>query len=261
MPVNFEELDYRQTAIGELSLRRRRVLSMGGADVYEVKLNDHLLMSSLVNQSEIALADLGLRDLSGAHLDVVVGGLGLGYTAGAALKHPGVASVLVIESMTAVIDWHKRGLVPLGNQLIHDERCRLIRGDFFALAVATDQGFDPQSPGRQFHAILLDIDHSPNSLLHTSHAAFYTPDGLSRLAKHLHPGGALALWSADPPDDTVLGLLDTTFVNTNAHAVRFHNPLLDSDDINTVYVGRTDLGSRPLGRMGPVESDTRPPGR
>ena len=241
MSVNFEELDYSQTAIGELSLRRRRVLSMGGAEVYEVKINDRLLMSSLVNQSEIALADLGLRDLSDPRLDVVVGGLGLGYTAIAALKHPGVASVLVIEYVTEVIDWHKRGLVPMGNQLMGDKRCRLINGDFFALAATTDQGFDPQSSGRQFHAILLDIDHSPSSFLHTSHGAFYTPDGLSRLAKHLHPGGVFALWSAVPPEDAVLKLLDTTFVNTNAHAVQFHNPLLKSDDINTVYVGRAAL--------------------
>ena len=241
MPVNFEELDYCQTTLGELSLRRRRVLSMGGAEVYEVKINDLLLMSSLVNQSEIALADLGLRDLGGANLDVVVGGLGLGYTASAALKRPDVASVLVIEYVIEVIDWHERGLVPLGNQLIGDERCRLINGDFFALAATTDQGFDPQSSGRQFHAILLDIDHSPSSFLHPSHAAFYTPDGLSQLVKHLHPGGAFALWSAAPPEDAVLQLLDTTFVKPKAHAVQFHNPLLNSDDINTVYVGRADL--------------------
>lgn len=240
MAINFEELEYHETAIGALSLRRRRVLSMGGAEVYEVKVGDRLLMSSMVNQSEIALADLGLRDLSGANLDVVIGGLGLGYTAGAALKCPGVASVLVVEYVAEVIDWHKRGLVPMGNQLVSNERCRLIHGDFFELAATTDQGFDPISPGRKFHAILLDIDHSPSSVLRTSHSAFYTPDGLGRLARHLHPEGGLALWSADPPEDSVLKLLGTTFVNTQAHAVHFHNPLLNSDDINTVYVGRTE---------------------
>ncbi|MDH3582590.1 MAG: spermidine synthase [Phycisphaerae bacterium] len=244
MSANFEELDYCRTAIGELSLRRRRVMSMGGAEVYEVKIDNQLLMSSVVNQSEIALAELGLCDLGGTELDVVVGGLGLGYTAAAALKHPGVSSVLVIEYLAQVIGWHERGLVPLGGQLTSNERCRLIHGDFFELASTPDTGFDPHAPGRRFHAILLDIDHSPSSVLHASHAGFYTPDGLSRLVRHLHPGGVLALWSADPPEDDVLRLLDTAFVSANAHPVHFHNPLLNSDDVNTVYVGRTDSGSR-----------------
>src|SRR6187401_1297178 len=113
---DFEELDYRSTALGELSLRRRRMLSLEGREVYEVKLGDEFLMSSLFHEGEIALATLGLAGLGksrlpgavdrnapldarlDAHLDVVVGGLGLGYTAAAALDYPGVRSVLVIEA-------------------------------------------------------------------------------------------------------------------------------------------------------------------
>ncbi len=71
-------------------------------------------MSSLFHEVEVALADLGLAALDGPDLDVVVGGLGLGYTAVAALKHTTVHSLLVVEALDAVIDWHKRGLVPLG---------------------------------------------------------------------------------------------------------------------------------------------------
>src|SRR6266404_2443617 len=78
MSLFFEELDYRPTPIGALSLRRRRELSLG-VDVFEIKLGDEYLMSSLFTASEIALARLGLAELSGADLDVVVGGLGLGY--------------------------------------------------------------------------------------------------------------------------------------------------------------------------------------
>ncbi len=76
MSVNFEELDYQRTALGELILRRRVALGMGGREVFEVKLNDEFLMSSLFHEGEVALTDLGLAELTGEAWDVVVGGLG-----------------------------------------------------------------------------------------------------------------------------------------------------------------------------------------
>src|SRR5476651_405395 len=94
----FEELDYQETPIGGLSLRRRRELTLG-IDVFEIKLGDDFLMSSLFTASEIALAQLGLTELSGDHLDVVVGGLGLGYTAQSVLEHKQVASLVVVEAL------------------------------------------------------------------------------------------------------------------------------------------------------------------
>lgn len=236
---DFEELDYRRTPLGELSLRRRRVLSLDGKEVFEVKLGDEFLMSSLFNEGEIALARLGLAGQDAAELDVVVGGLGLGYTAAAALDFPGVRSVLVIEALAEVIHWHQKGLVPLGARLTADPRCRLISGDFFALAGSAGQGFDHDAPGRRFHAVLLDVDHSPRNLLHARHGAFYEPAGLRNLARYLHPGGAFALWSNDPPDDEFLQSLASTFATSHAHVVKFHNPLQRREAANTVYVART----------------------
>ena len=160
-------------------------------------------MSSLFHEVEVALADLGLAALDPGEWDVVVGGLGLGYTAVAALQNPAVRELLVVDALEAVIDWHQRGLVPLGPQLTGDPRCRFVHGDFFALA-ASPAGFDPASPGRRFHAILLDIDHSPRHLLHPRHGTFYSPAGLRALAAHLQPDGVFALWSDDPPDDDFL---------------------------------------------------------
>src|SRR5687767_427534 len=98
MSKTFEELDYRQTELGELSLRRRQILSLDGLEVFEVKLGDSFLMSSLFHEVEVALADLGLAALERGELDVVVGGLGLGYTARAALKHAQVRSVVVVDA-------------------------------------------------------------------------------------------------------------------------------------------------------------------
>jgi spermidine synthase len=238
MGINFEELDYRRTDLGELILRRRRVPSLGDREVFEVKLGDEFLMSSLFNTGEIALAELGLAELDTAQLDVVVGGLGLGYTARAALDHPAVRSVLVIELLAEVIDWHQRGLVPLGEKLTADQRCRLINGDFFALANSPSQGFDPETPGRRFHAILLDIDHSPRHLLQPENSTFYEPAGLRRLTTHLHPDGVFALWSNDPPDDDFLAALNSTFAASQAHVVSFHNPLQNREAACTVYVAR-----------------------
>ena len=97
MSIDFEELDYQETELGGLSLRRRGILSLGGMEVYEIQLGDAFLMSSLFTEVEVALADLGLAELDGGALDVVVGGLGLGYTAHAALRNPAVKSLLVIE--------------------------------------------------------------------------------------------------------------------------------------------------------------------
>ena len=236
MNLPFEELDFRQTPLGDLILRRRRIQSLDGLEVLEVKLGNGFLMSSLFHEVEEALADLGLAAAEGSPLHVVVGGLGLGYTAVAALKHERVSELLVVEALPAVIEWHQRGLVPLGAILTTDPRCRFIAADFFALAAAPEQGFDPAQPGRRFHAVLLDIDHSPRNLLHARHADFYSPDGLRRLAAQLLPGGVFALWSDDPPDEEFLAHLGAVFVKPQSHVVKFHNPILERDSASTVYV-------------------------
>jgi spermidine synthase len=237
MGIDFEELDYQQTKLGELILRRRRMLSLEGAEVFEIKLGDSFLMSSLFTKVEVALAQLGLAELSSDELDVVVGGLGLGYTARAALENSAVRSVIVIEAFPAVIGWHRRGLVPLGAELTAEPRCRFVPGDFFELA--NSASLDAENPGKRFHAILLDIDHSPRSLLDECHQSFYEAEGLRRVALHLHPGGVFAMWSDDPPEEEFLKALDEAFADSRAHIVQFHNPLLECESASTVYVART----------------------
>jgi len=244
----FEELDYRETPMGELILRRRTILSLDNREVYEIILGDGFLMSSLFTEVEVALANLGLaaaaEGTGASELDVVVGGLGLGYTARAALENPAVRSLWVIDYMEAVIEWHQQELVPLGPALVADPRCQFVHGDFFELALAekTETGFDPEVPDRLFHAILLDIDHSPDNLLHERHATFYQPEGLHKLAAKLHPGGVFALWSDDPPEERFMASLEEIFPGCQSHVVSFHNPLQDRDSASTVYVARTASG-------------------
>ncbi|WP_119727187.1 spermine/spermidine synthase domain-containing protein [Thermomonospora amylolytica] len=233
MSRRFEELDWRPTPMGEISLRRRRD-PVTGEDVYEVKLDDDFLMSSLFTAGEIALARLGLEPLPrDADLDVLVGGLGLGYTAHAVLQDPRVRSLVVVEALGEVIEWHRRRLVPLGGPLAEDARCRLVREDFFAVAAGRA---DP--PGGPFHAVIVDIDHSPRHVLNPAHAAFYEPEGLRRLTALLHDGGVFALWSNDPPDERFERDLAAVFAETRTHVVEFPNPQQDRPAANTVYVAQ-----------------------
>ena len=236
MSARFEELDRRQTSIGEISLRRRLEPTLQ-IDIYEAKLDDDFLMSSLFTAAEIALADIPLAGIPATDLDVVVGGLGLGYTARAVLRDPRVRSLLVIEALGEVIEWHQRGLLPLSDALTSDERCTLVNGDFFAM-VATGSSFAPDAPNApdRHDAILVDIDHTPQHLLHSSHAPFYDPEGQRRLADRLNPGGVYALWSDDPPDEDYVSVMEHVFASSEAHVVTFPNPLTGGEAANTVYV-------------------------
>jgi len=235
--VNFQELDSSATPMGLLTLRRRKHVTLG-IDIYEIKLDEEFLMSSLFTVGEVALANLGLAELSGPELDVVVGGLGLGYTAKTVLEHPEVRELLVIETLPEVIDWHLHGLLPLGEQLTSDQRCRFVHGDFFAMSASRSKGFDPENCGRRFHAILLDVDHSPRHVLHPHHKPFYQSTGLHQLTSHLVPGGVFALWSNDSPDEQFQTALSEVFAYSETHVVKFSNPIQHRETANTVYVAR-----------------------
>ena len=128
--MKIEELAFHQTPLGDLVLRRRPEPLLRNTKIFEVKLGDEFLMSSLFTEGEKQLSYLGLADLEG-ELDVVVGGLGLGYTAVAALENKSVRSLLVIDKFQEVINWHLNELVPLGKILSADKRCELRAGDFF----------------------------------------------------------------------------------------------------------------------------------
>ncbi len=236
----FEELDNQETAHGNISLRRRAEPRLNGEILYEVKLGEEFLMSSLFTEAEIQLSTLALAALAanGQHsdLDIVVGGLGLGYTAVAALENSAVNSLLVIDVMQPVIDWHQRSLVPLGKQLTTDARCTLLHADFFQLATAHSNGFECADLSGLVHAVLLDIDHSPSHWLEPANAAFYAAAGLQSLADKLHPGGIFGLWSNDPPEAEFMRLLDSVFQRSESHIVSFANPYTGGEATNTVYL-------------------------
>jgi len=238
MSINFEELDYQKTAFGELILRRRRFPILGDEDIYEVILNDEFLMSSLFTAGEIALSDLALACTDGHSLDILVGGLGLGYTAIAALKDPRVSSMIVIEALPNVISWHEGRLLPVSDQLNRDPRCEFCNGDFFDLARKNFAGLNEDDSVRSYHAVLLDIDHSPAHLLQGSNRSFYSIEGLEKLKRAIYPGGVFALWSNDAVEKNFLARFASVFPTHNEHRIEISNPLTGTSSFNTIYLGK-----------------------
>ena len=238
MAFVFEELDCQETPLGLISLRKRAEPRLDNRILYEVKLGDEFLMSSLFPEAEIQLSRLGLEALrNNGHveaLDIVVGGLGLGYTANAALEDEKVRSLLVIDIMPAVIEWHQKHLVPLGEVLSTDTRCTLQLGDFFELATNSEMGFPPLN--QQVHGIFLDIDHSPSNWLDQENSNFYTEKSLEKMKKKIVVGGIFGLWSNDLPDNDFTALLESVFNKVETHVVAFDNPYSGNNSTNSVYL-------------------------
>lgn len=231
----FEELDYCPTPIGALSLRRRHDPRLG-LDVYEILLGSDFLMTSTFTASEVALGRLGVEACVADAPEVVVGGLGLGYTAEAVLAGASVAELLVVEFLAPVIEWHRSGILPMGTGLADDPRCRLVEGDFFEMALG--EGFDRARPRRRFDAILADIDHAPDNLLDARSDGFYRLEGLIALKRHLKPGGVFGLWSDAVTDGRFLDRLGEAFSEAWAVPVIFDNPYTGKPFTQTVYLAR-----------------------
>ena len=168
---------------GELALARR-------GDVLELVVDGTFAMDSAQPSTEQALARLALDRLApprpAGGLRVLVGGLGLGYTARALLDDPAVADVEVVELHPALVGWARDGLLP---QLAGgDQRLRLTVGDVLDV-VPVRRGLD---------AVLLDVDNGPDFLVHTGNAAVYRAEFLSAAVGALAADGLLAVWSSDP---------------------------------------------------------------
>ncbi len=236
MPIIFEELDHQRTRLGDISLRRRSEPRLNGEVLYEVKLGEEFLMSSLFTAAEIELSHLALAQLGDDALDIIVGGLGLGYTALAALKNPAVKHLTVIEILQPVIDWHERGLVPLGPQLTGDPRCELRQADFFAVAANPNSGFHPDAANRKVNAVLLDIDHAPDHWLNPQNSSFYTEASLQILRNKILPGGVFGLWSNEAPSEQFVTVLGTVFQSIDTHIVTFPNPYTNEESTNGIYL-------------------------
>jgi spermidine synthase len=227
--ANIEYLASEESPIGLICLRRRELLSRPGTVITEITLDHQFLMSSLHTASERALSDVAVAMHGGSGLRVLVGGLGLGYTAEAVLATERVAHVEVVEYLAPVISWTERGLIPLSETLNGDARLAISQGDVYArVARAGEESWD---------LILIDVDHSPDEPLGGESESFYTEDGLRRARAHLAPEGVLGVWSYAEcsPFATALGRV---FPEVRVEPVVFRNHLLEEDETNWLFFAR-----------------------
>lgn len=229
MPPSFEILAYEDTPLGPLCLRRRELLGRPGTVVTEVTLDHEFLMSSYITDSERALARIALSMHEGAQLDVLVGGLGLGYTAREALSSERVRRVEVVELLPQVIGWLEDGLVPLSGELNGDPRLRVVQRDVYAQLAAP--------PELHHDLILIDVDHSPAEHLGTSNQGFYTRTGLTEAQRHLKQNGILAIWSYAEHSDFA-DALRAVFSDVRAEPVTVWNDLVDEEQTDWLFFAR-----------------------
>lgn len=163
-------------------------------DEFAIRVENYELMNSRVHGSEEALADLALARLAGrTPLRVLIGGLGLGYTAAAALRGVGArGEAVVAELVPAVVAWNRGPLAHLAGRPLDDPRTRIVVDDV-ARVIRDGRG--------AFDAILLDVDTGPRALTHEDNHQLYDPRGLRTAFDALRPKGVLAIWSGttDPP--------------------------------------------------------------
>jgi spermidine synthase len=228
-PANIEFLASEETPIGMIALRRRELLSQPGTVVTEITLDHQFLMSSLNTASERALAGRAVEIHGGRGLEVLVGGLGLGYTAQAALASDRVARVEVVELLAPVIDWLEGGLVPLSAELGADGRFSVRQGDVYAELA--------RPPERRWDVVVIDVDHAPDENLSEDNVPFYTEEGLRRAREHLAPGGVLGVWSY-AENGPFVDALHSTFGEVRTEPVRFYNPVAEEEESNWLFFGR-----------------------
>jgi spermidine synthase len=150
-----------------------------------------VLMNTRAHGSEEALAELACRRIAGhSRPRVLIGGLGMGFTLAAALRHLGPdAEVVVAELVPAVVKWNRGPLGEHAGHPLRDQRATVRESDVAKLL---------REERRAYDAILLDVDNGPEGLTRKKNDWLYTLDGLTAAFAVLRPKGILAVWSAGP---------------------------------------------------------------
>jgi spermidine synthase len=225
-PPLFEILAYETTELGILCLRRRELLCEPGTIVTEVTLDHEFLMSSYLTASEQALSEIALQMHSGSGLRVLVGGLGLGYTAWTALESDRVSECEVVEFLPQVINWLEQGLIPLSDKLNADNRLKVTQSDIYQRLA---------SPPEQKHdLILIDVDHSPDDNLDEANGKFYTAAGLQHAKLHLAADGVLGVWSYAESSEFV-DALHEVFGEVRIEPVTIFNNLINVEQTDWLF--------------------------
>jgi spermidine synthase len=190
MPLSYnssdvpEVLDRREGPYGEVVLRRH-------GESLQIIANGCFLMDTSDGRSERLLVDAALTALDGRPApDVLIGGLGVGFSLAHAAADPRWGRITVVERERAVIEWHRDGpLSAVSGPALADPRAKIVEADLLDYVNETSDTFD---------ALCLDIDNGPDWTVTEGNDGLYSPAGLAGCARVLRPGGVLAIWSAQP---------------------------------------------------------------
>jgi spermidine synthase len=213
----------------ELQLYKR------GAE-FSIRMGGREIMNSRAHGSEDALAERACERIAGRSKPrILVGGLGLGFTAAAALRRIGPGGrVVVVELVPAVVQWNRGPLGPLAGHPLRDPRVSLLEDDVVRVMQAEQRAYD---------AILLDVDNGPEDLIRKGNDRLYTRTGLETIRRALRPGGVLAVWSAGP-DQAFAQRLHRAGFQVKESRVRARGP--EGGRRHTIWLGVVPERSRPF---------------
>ena len=160
-------------------------------DDYSICVDGKELMNTRMHGSEESLAELGCKHMQGKPGGrVLVGGLGMGFTLAATLRHVGPkAQVEVAELVPDVVQWNRDFFGSYAEHPMKDPR---------VIVDIADVADVLRNKPNHFDAILLDVDNGPSGMTQEKNSWLYWPEGLQIISDALRTGGVLAVWSAYP---------------------------------------------------------------
>lgn len=220
--TTYAEVARAESERGELVLGRR---TTDGADVLELRVNGVFVMDTVETSSETELATQALALVDDPR-NVVIGGLGLGFTLQAVLADVRVERAAVVEIEEGLIEWMRNGTIPHGPSLLADHRVKVVNADIVMAINEARTTYD---------VMLLDVDNGPGYLVHQQNEQVYDATFLRRCRDVLTDGGVLVIWSANESPE-LLTRLGEVFDRTQEQ--RHHVLLQDRPEEYFLYLAR-----------------------
>ncbi len=221
--TEYVEVARAESERGELVLRRR--VEERAADALELRVNGVFVMDTRETSSEIELAAAALALVEDPR-DVVVAGLGLGFTTQRVLDDRRVERVMVVEVEPALVDWMRSGTIPHGPSVLADKRVHIVDADIVMAVREATSTYD---------LVLLDVDNGPGYLVHDANSTIYERAFIADTQRIINRGGALVVWSANPAPE-LEGVMAEVFGNCTEH--RYDVLLQERPEEYLLYLSR-----------------------
>ncbi len=198
-------IPWKEIDRAKVSRNEGEVILLARGDEFSIRTAGTELMNSRIHGSEESLAELACSRLdSKVNRQILIGGLGMGYTLAATLELSGSdTQILVSELIPAVIKWNQKYLGHLAGNPLADPRVRVAQEDVVKTIEKQKSAWD---------AILLDVDNGPAGLTQKANDHLYGKSGLKASFDGLRPGGILAVWSSGVDEAFTRRMKRTGFV-------------------------------------------------